>query len=455
MSFSPYCRPRYAQERRAGQYHAVLHCCPLFALGCGMLSHGFLPVRAWKLPQTRNAALVEREEGIMLRSTVPISLWPQLACEPFLTFLHASRRPRARQALALTMGCLVVLSTLLSGASHAQQASPAAKAAAEALFDQGLKLMRDGQYVEACKRLESSQAMDPAIGTMLYLADCYEKQGRIASAWALFREASSAARQSGQADRAEAGRQRADNLESQLSTLIIEVPQAHAVADMVVSRNGITLPSASWGIAIPVDPGQHSISASAPNYETWEKTIVIDRNTAQTTVSVPKLTEAPEPVAPPPATEVAEPAPSEKGDTNDWQRVDTEPQIDPGLGDTQRIIGLVVGGVGVVTLGVGVFFGHRAVSRASVVEDLCGSATDCSTAVIGDSAAERAENLSLAAQRQEQAEDAATVANVLAITGVAATVGGALLYFLAPEQSEHVALEVTPSTAAFHLRGAF
>jgi len=60
---------------------------------------------------------------------------------------------------------------------------------------------------------------DPAVGTLLYLAECLEKSGRTASAWATFREASSAARASGQAERARIGQERASKLESRLVRL--------------------------------------------------------------------------------------------------------------------------------------------------------------------------------------------------------------------------------------------
>ncbi|MFM2417004.1 MAG: hypothetical protein RL385_1727, partial [Pseudomonadota bacterium] len=73
------------------------------------------------------------------------------------------------------------------------ETNAADKAAAEALFDRGLQLLRDGKVSEACSALEESESIEPGIGTMLYLADCYERLGRTASAWALFREAASRA----------------------------------------------------------------------------------------------------------------------------------------------------------------------------------------------------------------------------------------------------------------------
>src|SRR5688500_5523674 len=84
----------------------------------------------------------------------------------------------------------------------AAQASASDKAAAEALFDQGLRLMKQNSFSEACPKLEESNRIDPAVGTLLYLGECYERVGKTASAWATFREAASLATNSSQPDRA-------------------------------------------------------------------------------------------------------------------------------------------------------------------------------------------------------------------------------------------------------------
>ena len=73
--------------------------------------------------------------------------------------------------------------------SRIQPASAQDKAAAEALFDEGKRLFLDKKFAEACPRFEASERIDPGIGTLLFLADCYENVGRVASAWATFREA--------------------------------------------------------------------------------------------------------------------------------------------------------------------------------------------------------------------------------------------------------------------------
>src|SRR4030095_15910449 len=98
-------------------------------------------------------------------------------------------------------------------------ASASDKASAEALFDEALRAMKEGKYAEACPKLENSQRIDPGVGTLLYLGECYEKIGRTASAWATFREAASQAEAGGQTKRAKAARERIAKLDSKLSYL--------------------------------------------------------------------------------------------------------------------------------------------------------------------------------------------------------------------------------------------
>src|ERR1044071_7524440 len=100
---------------------------------------------------------------------------------------------------------------------RAQSASD--KATAEALFGEGRRLMAQANYRDACPKFEASLKLDPGVGAMLNLADCYEKNGQTASAWAEFLEASSAARVAGSRDREELARSRAAALEPKLSRL--------------------------------------------------------------------------------------------------------------------------------------------------------------------------------------------------------------------------------------------
>src|SRR2546421_315839 len=88
-----------------------------------------------------------------------------------------------RASIAVACGALSIAA--FEGPARAD-ASLADKAAAQTLFDEGRKLMAAGKYAEACPKLAESQKLDPGVGTQFHLADCYEKIGQTASAWAGF-----------------------------------------------------------------------------------------------------------------------------------------------------------------------------------------------------------------------------------------------------------------------------
>ena len=327
---------------------------------------------------------------------------------------------------------------LLSVGVHAEaQTAAAGKAAAEALFDRGLELMREGKVAEACEHLEQSQAIEAGIGTMMYLAECYERLGRTASAWALFREASSAARAEGQEERAQKGKSRADALEPMLAKISVSVPAENKLPGLTVILNGVTLVSGAWGVPVPVDPGESRVQARAPGYQEWASVQnvapsgsvsvhvpLLSRDVASSTVAE-AAAPAP-PLAAAPAAAVAAPVDRDSGG---WA--------------AQPTVGIVVGATGLVALGVGAYFGVRALSKDSQADDLCGpNPPECSSS----------EGVALA----NQANTAATFANVFLFGGGALLVTGAVLYLAAPsEQAPTLALQGDPSGGRVIFRGRF
>lgn len=325
---------------------------------------------------------------------------------------------------------VTLCSLLVAGTVHAQ-AKPADKAAAEALFDQGLSLMREGRYPEACSRLEDSQAIERGLGTMLYLADCYEKLGRTASAWAMFREAASMAEAQGQQERAEAGAKRAQALEPKLSTLEIEVPAEHRVPELRILREGEALSAGLWNVAVPVDPGAHRVEAQAPGYEPWRTTVQVAPEAGRSTLKVPLLKALPAPVAAAgvePAAAVAEERPMEADETSSPEGM-----------SRRRIAALSVGSAGVLGVGLGAVFGGMAIAKNNDAEDRCRSG--CTPA---------------GAKASQDAVKFANISTGMWAAGAALLGTGLVLFFLDPDKEQPpLAVSVGPGTARLTLRGAF
>ncbi len=254
---------------------------------------------------------------------------------------------------------------------------------ADGLFRDAKKLLARGKTPEACEKLKASYRIDPAGGTLINLAQCHEIEGKTASAWTEFSEALAAARKGARGDREKAARQHLDALEPRLSRVTVTVPAASAARGLEVKLDGVVVDPTAIGTAIPVDPGEHTASAAAPDHKPWEAKVSL-REAESRTLVVPPLdsTAAPAPPPPPPSTP--------------WKRP----------------VGIAAAGAGLVLLGVGAGFGVRAVTLGSRAGDGCPNLL-CSPA-------------GLAAV--SEGRSAAVVANgTLAAGGVLAAAGAVLL----------------------------
>jgi hypothetical protein len=176
-------------------------------------------------------------------------------------------------------GVGLLLVVLIASVAHA---SPAA----EKLFQDGKKLVAAGKLDEGCEALRKSNELEERVGTLLNLADCEEKRGRIATAWEAFIKARALATQKSHPAAGEADK-RATALEKQLPFLTVRTP-ATKPSGLVVKRDGKEVPAAELDHQVPVDPGRYEIEASATGRVTWKQTSVVGAG-AKVVVDVPEL----------------------------------------------------------------------------------------------------------------------------------------------------------------------
>jgi hypothetical protein len=138
--------------------------------------------------------------------------------------------------------------------------------------------------------LEKARALKVGIGVTFNLADCHEKIGRTASAWAGFLEAAAAADVAGQPERALIARERAAGLVPKLSLLRIVVSaEAASAPDLDVQREGVSLGRLLWGKSVPVNPGEYVISATATGRATWNTLVSVEKPGEVVSIDVPIL----------------------------------------------------------------------------------------------------------------------------------------------------------------------
>lgn len=185
------------------------------------------------------------------------------------------------------MAWLAVLATATPRA-FAQPAS----VQAQSLFDEGRKLLRSGKLAEACAAFEGSQKLDPAITTLLNLADCREQNHQLATAWGTFVDANRMARSSNDSKLMRIASKHAQKLEPRLSKLTILVLAERQIPGLEILRSNETVDPASWNHALPVDGGTYTITARAPGREPWSTTRTIKIEADAQTVEIPELIDA-------------------------------------------------------------------------------------------------------------------------------------------------------------------
>jgi hypothetical protein len=329
------------------------------------------------------------------------------------------------------------------------EAGAAQKAAAESLFDDALKAMKSGRYADACPKLEESQRIDPGIGTLLYLGECYEKTGRTASAWATFREAASSAQAQGEAERSRVAAARADRLQAGLSKLTISVaPETTQLGGLRVTRDNAPVEASLFGVAIPVDPGKYHVVASADGYEIFQTDLEVAANADAKSLQIPALKALPKVLGALPGTSTsANPSPNANPVVAP-NAPNAAPATDTGATNAKpgslRGLSYVAGAIGIVGLGVGSYFGVRAISKNSDAESYCPSGSTC--------------NDPRGVTLTNDAKHAAVAANIAITAGAAFVVAGVVLYLTSePERSARLELHplLSRDAAGLGLGGAF
>ena len=317
---------------------------------------------------------------------------------------------------------------LVCGSARVAHADPTPqeKILAQSLFDDGRAKMQAGDYAAACPKLAESYRLDPAPGTFLNLGLCHESEGRLATAYAELSEALSRAIREGRSDRQKTAREHLAAIAPRLSKLKLSV-SAGAPPDLHVEVDGITLARAAWDVAVPMDPGQHMLVASASGRLPRQVPVTVEADGSTKEIEIGELEVDPNvhiATGTPPPVVVPKPPP---------------PEPPPDRSSALRTVGFVtlaVGGAGLIAGGI---FGGLAASTWSGVKNECPNGACPTDASVADG------------RRAGTFADVATVS--LIAGGVLAAAGLALVLF-APARKTTAAW-VSPTLGGVLVGGMF
>jgi PEGA domain len=223
----------------------------------------------------------------------------------------------------------------------AQDAGELKKARAQ--FQQATELEQAGNWTAALQAFREVGQVRMTPQVRFHIAVCEENLGRLVAALGGYELALADADKVGTDFKGEV-EDNVTKLRARIPKLVIERGAgANAAA---IELDGVAVGDSSVGVAVPLDPGPHAVTAKAPNRKPFDSSVTLKEK--ETTHLEVKLEEIPQELLP-----TGGAAPPEK--------------------PPSKVVPFVIGGVGVASLiGSGVLFGLRQ-KALSELEDACGA----------------------------------------------------------------------------------
>ena len=251
----------------------------------------------------------------------------------------------------------VLLCAFALTAASARDAS-ADVASADKLFSEGKALMAEGKVRLACQKYEASFDADPALGALLNLADCLERDGRLASAYGRWGDAMALAMR--KADpRSTFAQERRDVLKPKLSFVTLKVDGA-LPPELFVFKGDTKLSAGAFGTPLPTDPGETVVQVVRGQDEVlWETKVVLGQAEEQTVVV--------------PLEQIVKQNPSvmKKRQSVEGGGGGGVGEAPEGFWSTQRIAGFIVGGAAILGAGAGFALGGIALDKSADLDAEC------------------------------------------------------------------------------------
>jgi hypothetical protein len=267
-----------------------------------------------------------------------------------MSLLRLLPRPSRAAAAATAVVLDATLALAQDALPHAPPDPPAAapddRDRAERLFDQAIGLVDLGRWDEACPLFRESARAEPAVGSLLNVARCSAREGKVAQAAREYRDVLSLNVRTPDPERRKAVdgqvRELLAKIEPRVPRITVVVAPAVAAATVLVDGERID----RKGAFIEVEVGEHAIVVEAEGFISGHATVSIREGERKT---VPVRLERLGQTAPPPPPSALSPV---------------------------TVAGLVTGQIGLAGLALGGALVAVAADRASEVRQICGPDVD-------------------------------------------------------------------------------
>ncbi|HEX4455549.1 MAG TPA: hypothetical protein VH143_32035 [Kofleriaceae bacterium] len=302
------------------------------------------------------------------------------------------------------------------------------KAAADAAFEEAKRLAAAGNLTDACPKFEVSYNEDPQVGSLLNLADCHERLGKLATARAEFHTAVELAHQRNDA-RESYARDRAGKLDPRVAYLVMHRRAGIDGLHVRLDERDVT---AMIDVDLPIDSGHHVIATTSTT-GAWSSNLDIDSDGSHRELTVPgDETPIAAPVQP------VEPRPSAMPIDRSLAPVD-----DAGAVRHKRhVLAVTIASAGVASLAAGFVMGGLAIHDVDAATK--GTMPPCTKTISGNPeyACDQGGKNKL-----DAASTDALASDVLVGVGAAAIAAAAIVWFTAPSERVMVTPIASPTTA--------
>jgi hypothetical protein len=236
---------------------------------------------------------------------------------------------------------ILAFALLLSPSAQGQSGN---KSAATALFKEGRDAFDKGDFPTACTKFAESQKADPAPGTLLNLAVCEDRLGKLLSAKQRLEELIPQLPKSD--DRIPFAKELAVKLDERIPRLKLILART-APPDTKVKLAGESAPL-PLDTPIPMDPGKHDLVVTAPGRLGVQVQVQLEEKQRVEQAVAPGVSLAAETDKPPDV-----------------------PKNDSSSAGLRRILGISAGGLGVAFFGVATATGVVLLGKKSDVDAHC------------------------------------------------------------------------------------